>query len=157
MDITKKPSTTSPVGTIPDDWGEDTPAVPTDARTISRVLSPKERLEDQERKRTKSSASRTTLLYRNVRRNPDLVFWGLALFLCVSAGYLIARIKYGVTTDELSVGVADFVEFIVVAVSAVVFAVAKLFAKVGPVVESLKKRGNKDENLDEYGRTIVGK
>lgn len=140
-----------------EDFRDDAPAVPTDAKSISKILSPTERRAQDEKKRT-SSASRTTLLYRNVRRNPDLLLWGLALLAALAVGYFVARLKFGMTGEEVAVGLRDFLEFLGAALVALGLAVAKLYAKAGPIVESLQKKGNKaPEQLDEFGRTIVGK
>jgi len=134
---------------------DDEGFVQADYKSISKVLSPTERIKEQESKRTAvSSANKTTLLYRNVRRNPDIIFWGLALFLALTAGYCLARLKFGLTSEEVVLSFREFLEFFVAAFAALLFALAQLFAKAGPLVEQLRKKANK-EDVDDYGRTII--
>ena len=112
---------------------------------------------DEQRENTRKKrkvTGKTTLVYRNVKSNPDLVFLGLIVLSCLALGFCIAKAVYGVTAKDVIDYIWDFAQIVVTLAGAIAFVVAKIYTKPGPIAESFQSNGNK-ENTDKYGRTII--
>lgn len=105
------------------------------------------------RKRRKKTGT-TTLVYRNVKSNPDLVYLGLIVLSCLALGFFIAKILYGVTAKDVIGYMWELAQIIVAGAAVVAFVIAKIFTRAGPIAESCQSNGNK-ENTDKFGRTII--
>ena len=119
-----------------------------------RKRSADEQKEEIEQGRTKTS--KTTLVYRNVKRNPDILLLILVILTCVALGYCIARVKFGVTAEQIKTGIGDFVSILGAIIAAIIAVIGKLHTAQGPISKAMSGTANKDESqLDQWGRTIV--
>jgi len=127
------------------------------ARAREEALA-REREEAQKRENEKHRQKRsvTTLAVRNVKKNPDLLLFGLAVFICVCFGYCIARVKYGLTAEQIKVGIEEFVYVIIAFVTGVAVIIGKLHTKAGTLARKWSNDTERPDNeVDEYQRTIT--
>jgi hypothetical protein len=92
-------------------------------------------------------------LIRVVRDNPDLIVLGIMVLAFLVAGYWLAKIKLGLTTDQIKVEIWDFIEFVSIVFVGLSALIGKLFMNQGTITKSLSGSASKD--ADASGRTIV--
>lgn len=108
--------------------------------------------QQQENIKTEQKTSMIRRLVRIVTQNPDLVVLTVVVMLALLVGYYVSIIKMGLTTDQIKLQIADFIEFTVIAVSAVIALIGKLYVKQGEISQSLSKSVAKKSDIT--GRSI---
>jgi hypothetical protein len=89
---------------------------------------------------------------RMIRDNPDLIVLSLIVIACCAFGYWVARIKLGLTTDQIKIQIWDFIEFIGIVLVGVSAVVGKLFMTQGTITRALSGQAKKD--ADVTGNTM---
>ena len=92
-------------------------------------------------------------LMRIIRDNPDLIVLGIVIIAFCLAGFWLAKIKLGMTTEQIKLQVWDFVEFVGIVLVGVGALIGKLFVAQGTITRSLSKSATKE--ADVSGRTII--
>ena len=92
-------------------------------------------------------------LMRIVRDNPDLIVLSIIIIAFCLAGFWLAKIKLGMTTEQIKLQVWDFIEFVGIVVVGVGALIGKLFVAQGSITRSLSKSATKE--ADVSGRTLI--
>lgn len=90
---------------------------------------------------------------RIIRDNPDLIVLTIIVLSFLVAGYWLAKIKLGLTTDQIKVQIWDFIEFVGIVLVGISALVGKLFVAPGVITQSLSKSASKE--ADSGGRTLI--
>lgn len=104
-------------------------------------------------KKTEYKSGFLVRFVRIIRDNPDLIVLGIIIVLFCLAGYWIAIIKLGMTTEQIKLRVWDFVEFVGIVLLGVAALVGKLFIAQGTITKNLSKTASKEADLS--GNTIL--
>lgn len=126
----------------------DNPELKTQAEFRKRTMEEQQ----AENIKTEQKTSMIRRLVRIVTNNPDLVVLTVVVMLALLVGYYVSIIKLGLTTDQIKLQIADFIEFVVISVSAVIALIGKLYVKQGEISQSLSKSVGKKSDIT--GRSI---
>ena len=92
-------------------------------------------------------------LVRIIRDNPDLLVLGVIVITFCLAGYWLAKIHFGMTTEQIKVQMWDFIEFTGIVLAGVIAVIGKIFMAQGTITQSLSKSAGKE--ADASGRTLI--
>lgn len=126
----------------------DNPELKTQAEFRKRTMKEQQ----AENVKTEQKTSMIRRLVRIVTNNPDLVVLTVVVMLALLVGYYVSIIKLGLTTDQIKLQIADFIEFVVISVSAIIALIGKLYVKQGEISQSLSKSVGKKSDIT--GRSI---
>lgn len=90
---------------------------------------------------------------RIIRDNPDLIILSIIVVSFCLAGYWLAKIELGMTTEQIKFQIWDFVEFVGIIIMGAIALIGKLFVAQGSISKGLSKSALKD--ADSSGRTII--
>lgn len=111
----------------------------------------------QEMVKNRDSTGATTVLYRKMRLNLDilqLIAYGL---VCAFIGWGACLISMSFSMTQITVSIRNFFEMLFSIASASILFMWRLYTPPGAIAKMLIRSGNKtEEQLDTFGRTIVG-
>ena len=90
---------------------------------------------------------------RIIRDNPDLIILSIIVISFCLAGYWLAKIELGMTTEQIKIQMWDFVEFVGIIIMGAIALIGKLFVAQGSITKSLSKSALKE--ADASGRTLI--
>jgi len=125
-------------------------------RLRDQAESRKKMTEEEQRAANRARTTKrgvTTLIYRNVRSNPDLICLLFIVLTCAALGFFVAKLVYGVSAKDVIGYIWEFANIVISAALATIFVIGKIFTRPGPIVARCQKQGNKP-NIDENGWTI---